>query len=166
MIRNLPARLLFAAGFLGGSQLPKYLDGYRQYLAGRLQQARADLGLFQAIADRFHGGDLEALIRRHLESSDPAFRAEGEAIRTLADQVARLTEAMNGLQGNLPDQIVTLLRNGEPDAMAASWTLFQPGLVFTPEALLCAVVAGVVLALPALGLGRLFRRRSRRAAPT
>ncbi len=159
MIRTLPVRLLFVAGFLGGSQLPKYLDGYRQYLAGRLEQARADLALFQAIADRFHGGSLEALIQHHLESSDPSFRAEGEAIRTLVEQAERLSQAMTGLHGALPQQLGALLRHGEPDAIAASWALFQPGLVFTPEALLGAIVSGLLLALPAAGVIRLLRPR-------
>jgi len=68
--------------------------------------------------------------------------------------------------GDLLQQIGTLIRYGDPDSAAASWSLFQPGLVFTPEALLCAVTTGIVLALPALGIGRLFRSGGRRATAT
>ena len=165
MLRNLGTRLLFVLGFLGGSQLPKFIDGYRQYLGGRLDQARADLALFQAIADRFDNGDLGALIQRHLDSSDPAFRAEGRVIRELAGQVSRLSETLAGLQGDLLLQVGTLIRHGDPDSAAASWALFQPGLVFTGEALLCALAAGLVLALPAWGLRHLFRQRRNLPAP-
>lgn len=161
MIRNLSIKLLFGLGFLGGSQLPKFIGDYRQYLSGQLDQANTDLALFQAIADRFHGGSLTALIQRHLNSTDPTFIAEGAAIQELADQVTRLTESITGLQGNLPQQIASLIRYADPDTATASWALFQPGLVFTPEALLCALITGLVFSLPAFGLLPLFRRPAR-----
>jgi len=161
MIRNLSIKLLFSLGFLGGSQLPKFIGDYQQYLGGQLDQAEIDLALFQAIADRFHGGSLAALIQRHLNSTDPTFIAEGAAIQELADQVTRLTESMAGLQGNLSQQIASLIRYADPDTAAASWALFQPGLVFTPEALLCALITGLVFSLPAFGLLHLFRRPAR-----
>ena len=157
MIRNLSIKLLFGLGFLSGSQLPKFIGDYRQHLGGQLDQAKTDLALFQAIADRFHGGSLAALIRRHLNSTDPTFIAEGTAIQELATQVTRLTAGAAGLHGDLPQQIATLIRYGDPDTAAASWALFQPGLIFTPEALLCALVTGLAFSLPAFGLLRLFR---------
>jgi hypothetical protein len=161
---HLPTRLLFGLGVLSGSQLPKFIGDYRQQLAGRLAQAQEDLALFQAIADRFHQGSLEALIQLHLASPVPSFHAEGEAIQQLAGRVEQLSSALHRLDASLIQQLPVLLLQGDREIAAATWSLYEPGLILTPEALVCALITGLSFSLPAF-LFRLWRTRQSKLRP-
>ena len=154
----------FAGGVLSGSQVPKFVGDYRQHLTGRLEQAKLDLAPFQAIADRFHGGSLEAMIDKHLRSSDPTFRAEGQVIADMSNRVGELQHSARALDAGLVEQLHHLAVDGDPDIARATLAIYDPGLVLTVEALLCALGAGLLLAVVVHGLlwlmRPLFRRRS------
>ena len=162
-------KIAFAAGFLGGSQAPAFVADYTQRLAGQLEQAKLDLRLFQSIADKFHGGSLEALIRKHLDSDDPTFRAEGAVIRELSEQVSRLSDATASLQGGVLQQLNHMISDPDMAMVGATWQGFDPGIVMQPGTLVSAFLLAVVFAsvthfVPGL-VRLLFKRRSSALAP-
>lgn len=160
VVRYLADKLAFAAGLLLGSQVPAFILQYRQRLGGRLDQARIDLSHFQQIADRLHGGSLEALIRHHLGSASETFRSEGEVVRRLAEQVRTLAEAYQSLGQNLFRQIGYLATHLDADIARATFDAFSPAVVLTPEALALAfctgLLASAMVALLAAGARRLL----------
>ena len=87
-MRSLIYLLVFAAGFIGGTQFPSYSLQYQQRVTARFDQAATDLAPFQAIAERHHGGSMARLIQHHLRSSDPTFYEEGAAIQSMVDNHA------------------------------------------------------------------------------
>lgn len=101
LIRGLLDRIILVASIIAAGCLPSFIAQYRQRLGGRLNQVRADLSLFQEIANRHHGGSLDKLIEIHLASPDKTFHDEGIAIQSMVDTAQRLQQAMNALNTDL-----------------------------------------------------------------
>ena len=152
ILRGILDRIVLVAAILAAGCVPSFVAQYRQRLGGMLDQAQKDLALFQEIANRFHGGDLQRLIRHHLASTDPTFRAEGTAIQTMVDTVARLRQAVASLESDLYSQVFYLAREGDPSVARATWDAFVPAMSLTGEALLFAFTAGVIIWLAFLVL--------------
>ena len=90
ILRGILDRIVLIGAILAAGCVPSFIGQYQQRLGGMLDQANRDLALFQDIANRLHGGDIQRLIKHHLASTDPTFRAEGTAIQTMLETVARL----------------------------------------------------------------------------
>lgn len=166
MIKYLIDRIVFGIGLLAGFQLPKFIGDYRQRVGGMLDQARQHLQQFQAIADRHHGGSLPALIDTHRASDNPTFRAEGQVIQNLIDQVHGLQASYDALAGSLGAQLRWLVTHLDPAIARATLDAFQPGLVLTVGAAVCALTVAFAGSLLVQGVARLFRRRRVRVAPS
>ena len=143
ILRGILDRIVLVVAILAAGCVPSFIAQYRQRLGGMLDQASKDLGLFQDIANRFHGGDLQRLIKHHLASTDPTFRAEGTAIQTLVENVAQLKASLAALNTDFYSQLAWLGRNGDPTVARATWDAFVPAMSLTGEALLFAFAAGV-----------------------
>src|SRR5215467_11595042 len=101
MLRGLLDRLLLICAVVAGGLVPGFIAQYRQRLGGRLDQALSDLAPWQRLAEQHYQGDIEQLIRFHLESSDPTFHDEGAIIRALVTTVQQLQSAVDQLHGSL-----------------------------------------------------------------
>jgi hypothetical protein len=155
VIRGLLDRIILVASIVVAGCIPSFIAQYRQRLGGRLDQVRADLSLFQEIANRYHGGSLEKLIQHHLASSDTTFHDEGAAIQTMVDTAQRLAQAMEALNADLIHQVAYLLRHGEGQIATATWDVFQPAFPLTIESVVFALAVGVVIWLLFLALWHL-----------
>ena len=169
MIKYLIDRLVFGAGLLAGLQVPKFVADYRQRVGGMLDQARQQLQQFQAIADRHHGGSLPALIDTHRASDNPTFRAEGQIVQNLIDRAHDLQATYDALAGSLGAQLRWLVTHFDSAIARATLDAYQPGLVLTVGAAVCALTAAFAGSLLVQGLARLlgrwWARRARRAPP-
>lgn len=151
-------KIAFLAGFGAGAQLPKFMADQRQWLAGRLEQARLDLAAFQDIAERFHGGSLEALAEHHLASTDATFHAEGVVIQRLAAQAEELAQAQRALYGGLHEQFGWLVTHFDLSHAQTAWQHYRFGVEFTSDALIAGLIAAFAASLLLHGLGLLLRR--------
>ncbi len=138
MLRSILDKLVFGLGLLIGGIFPSYLIQYRQRLGGLVDQIQLDLQPFQEIADRYHNGSLDALIKHHLNSSDPTFYAEGFAIQQMTDSRQHLSEAYAALDGSLIHQMGYLATNIDERLFQSTWTDFSPAFVTTADALIFA----------------------------
>ena len=145
MLRGIFDRLVLVGAVLAAACVPSFIAQYRQRLGGRLDQAMQDLALFQEIANRHHGGDLQRLIKHHLASSDGTFRDEGVAIQKMVDTVARLREGVEALNTDLWHQLSHLVTRADPDIARATWDAFVPVLSLGAEGLLFAIAVGVAI---------------------
>jgi len=143
ILRGILDRVVLVGAILAAGCVPSFIAQYRQRLGGMLDQANKDLALFQDIANRFHGGDLQRLIKHHLASTDPTFRSEGAAIQTLVENVAQLKASLAALNADFYAQLAYLARNADATVAKATWDAFVPAMSFTAEALLFAFAAGV-----------------------
>ena|SRR5688572_8843265 len=143
ILRGILDRIVLVVAILAAGCVPSFIAQYRQRLGGMLDQANRDLALFQDIANRFHGGDIQRLIKHHLASTDPTFRAEGTAIQTMLETVARLKANLAALNTDLLNQVRWIAQDGDATVARATWDAFVPAMSFTGEALLFAFGTGV-----------------------
>lgn len=155
-------RIWLLACVLAAGCLPGFILQYRQRLAGRLDQVRDDLGLWQGIADRWHGGSLDALIAHHRRSADPTFIEEADAIESLRADSQNLAESVQALQGDLFQQLIGFLQHMRLSDVEATWVLYQPTFPLEPQGLLFALALGVfVWAIGALPVAIIYQRVAR-----
>jgi hypothetical protein len=145
VLRGLFDRLLLVVAIVAGGLVPGFIAQYRQRLGGRLDQARLDLEPWLKIADRHHGGDIEALIGYHLQSTDPTFHAEGAAVRMLVDSVQHLQTAVDALQGSLFQQAAYLALHADPGLARATFSDWVPVFALSAEGLLFALLCAAAV---------------------
>ncbi len=164
-LRGLLDRLLLACAVVAGGLVPGFIAQYRQRLGGRLDQARLDLAPWQRLAEQYYQGDIERLIRYHLESSDPKFHAEGAVIRSLVATVQQLQSAVDALQGSLFRQAGWLTLHADPGLARATLHDWVPTFALSAEGIVFALVFAVAVWLLFVALWRLLalllRRRIR-----
>jgi hypothetical protein len=148
ILAGLLDRVVLLLAVLAAGCVPSFIVQYRQRAGGRLDQLLADLAPFQAIADRNHGGSLAALVRYHLQSSDPTFHQEGEALQSMLDASAHLRAILQGLDTDLLHQCAYLLMHHDAGLARATWNGFQPAFSLTvPGVVLALVIGGLLWAL-------------------
>ena len=145
ILRGILDRIVLIGAILAAGCVPSFIEQYRQRLGGMLDQANRDLALFQDIANRFHGGDIQRLIKHHLASTDPTFRAEGTAIQVMVETVARLQANVAALNTDLFTQVRWITQDGDATVARATWDAFVPAMSFSGEALLFAFATGVAI---------------------
>jgi hypothetical protein len=165
-LRGLLDRILLVCAVVAGGLVPGFIAQYRQRLGGWLDQARLDLAPWQRLADQYYQGDIERLIRYHLESADPKFHAEGAIIRALLETVQRLQSAADALHGSLFHQAAYLALHADAGLAGATWHDWVPTFALSAEGIVFALVFAAVLWLAFHALWQLLallRPRTARA---
>jgi len=152
LVRGLLDRLLLICAVVAGGLVPGFIAQYRQRLGGRLDQARLDLEPWQRLAEQYYQGDLEQLIRYHLESSDPKFHAEGAIIRSLQLTVQQLQSAVEALRGSLFHQAGYLALHADPGLARATLHDWVPTFALSAEGIVFALAFAVLVWLAFQGL--------------
>src|ERR1700756_4208736 len=119
LVKGLLDRLLLVCAVVAGGLVPGFIAQYRQRLGGRLDQARLAREPWQRLAEQYYQGDIERLIRYHLESGDPKFHAEGAIIRSLLTAVQQLQSAVDAMQVSLFRQATYLAMHADPGLPSA-----------------------------------------------
>jgi hypothetical protein len=145
IFKGLLDRAVLVMGTVAGGCVPGFIVQYRQRVGGRLDQVLEDLAPFRAIADRFHGGSIDALIQHHLASADQTFHAEGAAIQAMVDAEARLRGMMEALQGGVWQQLLYLMRHPDGSLLQATWSDHVPAFTLDAQGMLMAIVIGLLL---------------------
>ncbi len=115
MLREYVRLVLFSTGLLIGVQVPSFVDQYHKRVDAQLVEASRSLSGFKQTANKYFGGDVEALADHYETSADPVFRDDAKSIRAI-------------------DARVTLLRN-ELSALAQPWyvQVFHVAFEHDPE---------------------------------
>lgn len=161
--------LLAASGaLLMGIQLPGFVDQYEKRVDAHFLEVSANLKPFQDIADRLHGGSLDALIEKHERSTDATFHAEGAAIRQMQNRFLRFQNEKIKLQAGLPEQLFWIVRQGDRELLDETRRNYSFGILLDRKALIAgfsAMIAVVVLLELLASLFRLREPASARARP-
>lgn len=148
-------RVILLLGVMTGGCAPSFINQYQQRVGGRLDQVLQDLAPFQEIANRYHGGSLDALVQHHLNSSDRTFYEEGAAIQAMMDSVVRLREALAGLDTDVLHQLLYLGQHYDPEIVSATLAIYEPAFVISMESLTVAAILGLAVWLLFVGSWRL-----------
>jgi hypothetical protein len=145
-------RIVLLGGTLAGGCVPGFVAQYRQRVGGRLDQVLADMAPFKEIANRYHNGSLDDLIKYHLASKDPTFYAEGAALQAMVQSEQSLRHTYESLQGGIWQQLAYLIPNHDPEIVRAAWGDYIPSITLDFQGLSVALVIGVSLWVLFLGL--------------
>ncbi len=159
--------IVFAVGLLVGVQLPEFVDQYVKRVGAHQSEAAKDFSGFQQTADKYFGGDVQALIAHHADSPDAAFKDEAADIRTLYDRLTALTAELAALRGSFPSQLFHVLFRADAEILAETRAAYSYSVPLRPAAVVCGVVLGacaaVVIESLLVGILRLLRPRRPRA---
>ena len=161
LIRGILDRIILVIGVVAAGCIPSFIAQYRQRVGGRLDQVLQDIAPFQAIANQFHHGSLQELIKYHLASTDQTFHDEGAALQVMIASAEQLRQALVALDTDLFHQLVYMLTRADPLIARATWNIFSPAFNLTPESIVFAIIVGVAIWLVFLAawilIGRLAR---------
>jgi hypothetical protein len=140
--------LLACLGLLLGIQIPSFVDQFNKRLDAHFQEVQANLKGYREIADRDFGGSMEALIRRHQDSSDPVFRDEAGPIQSIYQRYQRFEEQRSGLQTSLPQQVWYLIQHGDRELIRETYDNYTYALALDSTAIYSGfALVGIVLLL-------------------
>lgn len=128
--------LVACSALLVGVQVPNFTDQYQKRVDAHLQEVQANLAPFQAIADQFHGGSLDALIAHHEASRDPTFRAEADAILHMKQRLMHFQAELANLDQPLPRQVWHLLTAGDRELLGETRDQYSYGIQLDQTAVL------------------------------
>jgi len=160
-IRGIMDRIILVIGVVAAGCIPSFIAQYRQRVGGRLDQVLQDIAPFQAIANQFHHGSLQELIKYHLASADQTFHDEGTALQGMVDSAEQLRQALLALNTDLFHQLVYVLTKADPFIARATWEIFSPAFNLTPQSVVFAIVVGVAIWLVFLAVWVLIERFAR-----
>jgi hypothetical protein len=157
-IRGILDRIILVTGVVAAGCIPSFIAQYRQRVGGRLDQVLQDMAPFQAIADQFHHGNLQELIKYHLLSTDQTFHDEGAALQGMVDAAEQLRQVLLALNTDLFHQLLYMLTRADPLIARATWEVFSPAFNLTPQSVVFAIVVGIAIWLLFLAVWMLIER--------
>ena len=129
-----------------GLQLPGLADQYEKRVDAHLREVTIDFQPYQAIADKYFNGSIEKLIAFHRQSGQKPFEEEGAAIENMYQRKLRFAAEMTALKTSLPDRIVHILFNGDPEMKNETLAQYSYIVPLNQDAL----VVGAVIAIAVL----------------
>ena len=90
--------LIFAAGLLLGIQVPAFIDQYQQRVDAHFREVSANISGFQATADAFFEGDLDALVSYYRHSDDAVFSHDADSVNNVVQRFRRLSAEQQAMQ--------------------------------------------------------------------
>ncbi len=160
--------VLAAAFLLAGLQIPGFVSQYSIRTNAHLNEVRNNLAGFQAIADRYHGGSLAALIEKHHQSSEPTFSAEGVVIEGMVNRLNRFVAEEQALSQGLASSVGHLVLAGDPELLLETRQGYTYTVTLDQDTLVCGgitLVAGVAFSDLLYLLGLLLFRFLFRTGP-
>ena len=159
--------LVACAAVLFGIQIPNFVDQYEKRLDAHFIEVEENLRGYQEIADRYYGGTIAALIKKHERSEDRATREEGRPIRRMYERYQRFRDEKTSLETDLVQQITCILIRGDRGLINETYVNYSFTVPLNSEAVLSGAVSAaftlVVMELLTMVVSRLFRSPRRRS---
>lgn len=161
MIARLLDKLVFGAALLVALQLPLLVDHYHQYLSGWYKATQWQVEGYQATAKEHGFVDLQAMITKHLNNSEPSVRTDAEQKQRTVQLLAELSRGLSQFDhGYLPEKVLFMLHPDRIHLLKDVVQNFKVGIPLNPAdlafAVLIALLLNILITLPF----RLMRRSS------
>ncbi|MCP4091362.1 MAG: DUF2937 family protein [Gammaproteobacteria bacterium] len=147
MVRSIIFITVFISSFLIGGLFPSFSTQYHLRLQAQYDQVSIDLAPFEEIARKFHGGSMDALIQHHLDSTDPTFHGEGEAIQLMVNSQTQLAQSKAAAEAPYVNQVIYFYQHADERIAQSTMESFTPTLVTTENAITFALAVGTIIIL-------------------
>ena len=137
-------KLLFTLMFIGGIQLPAFINAYRQQLSGHLNEAEEQLSQFQLIADMQYQGNIEQLVSAFKNNTDHAIQQMSAVIMRNIESVNAYQQQLFNLENaNYLKRIYYFVTQLDIEKASETYNRFVPSIPLE----LNAIITGVILSL-------------------
>ena len=136
--------VVFTLGFIGGVQIPQFVDQYQKRVDARLAEVSEHVGGYQSIADQLYGGDLNALLEKHQQSTDETFRAEAAVIQGLMDNRQRYQQEQTALSRTTWHSVWHIVTAADRRLLLTTYHQYSAGLLFSQSALFMGVIVALL----------------------
>lgn len=164
MIFKIVSRFIIIGGILLFSQLPVFVDQYMLRLDGHLAESNRQVAAFQEGAS-IGGKTLEQYIKKFIDQSDPDFKNQGIIMQQTVERNRFLAIASAALHSANPLLRPALfVRYVDSQVCADAWKSFAPGLSWTKDVALWALIGLVVgwtVSMALFGLWQLLFRTAK-----
>jgi hypothetical protein len=117
--------LIACAALLVGIQIPNFVDQYQKRLDAHLSEVKNNLQGYQDIANRLYGGSLAALIAKHQQSTDPAFRQEAQPLANIVQRYDHFAKELTALATGLPGKIAHIVTQGDRELLDETYNNYS-----------------------------------------
>ena len=156
MLRSYLRLVLFALGLLVGVQVPGLINDYSQRVQAHLIEARNSLLGFNATAQKFFSGDLQALVEHYRSSDDPVFRSDADSIASLLTRSQALEHEWRALQGPWYARDWHVLVGADPQIREETLQGYKYQVLLAPEAIGWGIACALLLAWLVESIGLLI----------
>ena len=160
----LARRFALAVGLLVAvcaSQLPEYLQQYRQRLGGAVEELKRIVAQFDVEAEA-QKLTREQGISRLRDNPDPLVQARGTDMQTDVDRERRLEAQQQAFADAGPiSQYWVLIERLDPTLASQAYAIYQPAVPLTPSGFMTGAVGLVAGWAGTHAVARPFRRRRR-----
>ena len=139
--------IIACTAILFGIQIPSFVDQYEKRLDAHFIEVQNNLRGFQEIADRFHGGSLEALIEKHEKSNDATFQGEAEPIRNMYRRFLKFKAEKAALATSLPKKLAFIAVQGDKELVNETRRSYSYTIPLNQSAVISGVVAAASVIL-------------------
>ena len=157
--------IIACTAILFGIQIPSFVDQYEKRLDAHFIEVQTNLRGFQEIADRFHGGSLEALIEKHEKSNDATFQGEAEPIRNMYRRFLKFKAEKTALATSLPKKLAFILTQGDKELVNETRRSYSYTIPLNQSAVTSGVIAAASVILVFELLRIVFAALARPRAP-
>lgn len=141
LIRRYFMIAIFGTCLIIGIQAPNFIEQYEKRIDAHYLEVVENLRGFQEIADRFHGGDLLALIVKHRSSPDATFKGEAEPIERMVARKARFGKERESLRKPYPRKAMHMLVQGDREILDETYSSYSRTFSLDKQALLSGLMA-------------------------
>ncbi len=139
--------ILFLGGVLVGVQVPFFVDQYGKSLEAHFLESQKNLSEFQENAQKFFGGDMQALISHYRENGDPVFRDGGKSIQSMYARFLELEQALEDFNANAWRAFSQAIIHPVAGIRKEVLENYSYAIKLNPGAIAFGIVAGLFLAL-------------------
>lgn len=147
MLRAYLRLVLFALGLLAGVQVPGFVDQYAKRVSAHYIEATKSIAGFQRTANQYFGGSIDALIAHHEASSDSVFKDEARDVAALYARLKNLTVEFDAMNRPLLSRFMHVAFRPDQEILGETIAAYSYTVPLNEEAILCGLVAGLLLAL-------------------
>ena len=159
--------LIACAALLVGIQIPNFVDQYQKRLDAHLSEVKNNLQGYQDIADRLYGGSIAALIAKHQQSTDPAFKEEAQPIANIVQRYEHFSTELAALATGLPGKLTHIVIQGDRELITETYENYSFAVPLNETAVTTGFIFMVVVVFMVeaarLVIARLLRPRRKLA---
>ena len=147
MVRSYCRLTVFMLGLLVGVQCPAFMDQYYKRVDAHLLEAKRGLEGFQATADRYFNGDIQALISHYASSESDAIQHDADSLRTIYERARRFNAEMQALQGPWYAVAYHMLLSSNTEVLRETMDQFSHAILLNQQAIVWGIGVGLLMSV-------------------